>query len=414
MTSEERHEARYQRRKAKREARILARSKELGDFDEVFSFRHLYLSGKKCCKNVMWKNSTQRFMGTLLLEVSEIRKQLMNETFTGKGFIHFVIMERGKLRHIRSVHITERMVQKCLCDYYLVPLYAPSFVYDNGASLKGKGMDFSLQRMVDQLRHHYRKYGRTGGMLFFDFSQYFDSAPHEPLFREAERRMHDPRTQRLSNNFIRAFGSIGLGLGSQVSQTNALMLPNSLDHAIQEKMGVRAYGRYMDDGHLLHEDLKHLDDCRDDIAEVCGKIGLTLSQKKTRTVPLTNSFTYLKTRFIQTETGKVILKMNKRSTKSVRRKMRYFVGWLEDPRKNFTMEDVRSCYESYHGQMKRGNSFKIVQKTDHYFKELFGFYPNEKGWKQYAQNHQERRDPGNGQCSHLGETPGERMLRYLE
>lgn len=94
MTSEERHEARYQRRKAKREARILARSKELGDFDEVFSFRHLYLSGKKCCKNVMWKNSTQRFMGTLLLEVSEIRKQLMNETFTGKGFIHFVIMER--------------------------------------------------------------------------------------------------------------------------------------------------------------------------------------------------------------------------------------------------------------------------------------------------------------------------------
>ena len=53
MTSEERHEARYQRRKAKREARILARSKELGDFNEVFSFRHLYLSGKKCCKNVM-------------------------------------------------------------------------------------------------------------------------------------------------------------------------------------------------------------------------------------------------------------------------------------------------------------------------------------------------------------------------
>ena len=177
---------------------------------------------------------------------------------------------------------------------------------------------------------------------------------------------------------------------------------------------MRAYGRYMDDGHLLHEDLKHLDDCRDDIAEVCGKIGLTLSQKKTRTVPLTSSFTYLKTRFILTETGKVILKMNKRSTKSVRRKMRYFVGWLEDPRKNFTMEDVRSCYESYHGQMKRGNSFKIVQKTDHYFKELFGFYPNEKGWKQYAQNYQERRDPGNGQCSHLGETPGERLLRYLE
>ena len=47
MTSEERREARYQRRKAKRDEARLQRSKECGDFDEVFSFRHLYLSGKK-------------------------------------------------------------------------------------------------------------------------------------------------------------------------------------------------------------------------------------------------------------------------------------------------------------------------------------------------------------------------------
>lgn len=52
MTSEERREARYQRRKAKRDEARLRRSKECGDFDEVFSFRHLYLSGKKCCKGV--------------------------------------------------------------------------------------------------------------------------------------------------------------------------------------------------------------------------------------------------------------------------------------------------------------------------------------------------------------------------
>ena len=47
MTSEERREARYQRRKAKRDEARLRRSKECGDFDEVFSFRHLYLSGAK-------------------------------------------------------------------------------------------------------------------------------------------------------------------------------------------------------------------------------------------------------------------------------------------------------------------------------------------------------------------------------
>ena len=47
MTSEERREARYQRRKAKRDETRLKRSMTCGDFEEVFSFRHLSLSGKK-------------------------------------------------------------------------------------------------------------------------------------------------------------------------------------------------------------------------------------------------------------------------------------------------------------------------------------------------------------------------------
>ena len=48
--------------------------------------------------------------------------------------------DRHELRHIRSVHINERVVQRCLCDYSLVPVLSRSFVYDNGASIKIKDM----------------------------------------------------------------------------------------------------------------------------------------------------------------------------------------------------------------------------------------------------------------------------------
>lgn len=414
MTSQERHEARYQRRKAEREQRIIGRSIALGDFEDVFSFRNLYLSGKKSCKTVLWKNSTQRFMGTLLMEVSTIHDQLSCGIFVGKGFIHFVIMERGKLRHIRSVHITERMVQKCLCDYYLVPLYSPAFVFDNGASLKGKGMDFSLRRMTHHLKRHYRKHGRKGGLLVFDFSGYFDTAPHEPLFLESERRMHDKRTKKLADAFISAFGPIGLGLGSQISQTEALLLPNPLDHAIKEVLGIEGYGRYMDDGYLIHEDLEYLERCREAIMERCKEIGITLNRKKTKIIPLTETFVYLKTRFTVTETGMVLLKMSKRSTVTMRRKLRIFKQWVDDPNNPFTMADVRSSYESYHGQMKRGNSFKTVQRTDHYFKELFGFYPDKKGWKKYAENYQKRGNSGDGELPRVCETARERLFCSLE
>lgn len=170
MTSEERREARYQRRKAKRDEARLLRSKECGDFDEVFSFRHLYLSGKKCCKGVYWKNSTQRYIGNIIPIIAKTHRELQNGTFKHRGFHAFTIMERGKKRYIRSVHITERAVQKCLCDYCLVPIYSACFIYDNSASLKHRGMDFALRRMTCYLQRHYRKYGLEGGVCFTIFT----------------------------------------------------------------------------------------------------------------------------------------------------------------------------------------------------------------------------------------------------
>lgn len=48
MTSEERHEARYRRRKAERQRRRDARSEACGSFEQVFSYEHLYRAGREC------------------------------------------------------------------------------------------------------------------------------------------------------------------------------------------------------------------------------------------------------------------------------------------------------------------------------------------------------------------------------
>lgn len=386
MTSEERREARYQRRKAKRDEARLRRSKECGDFDEVFSFRHLYLSGKKCCKGVYWKNSTQRYIGNIIPIIAKTHRELQNGTFKHRGFHAFTIMERGKKRYIRSVHITERTVQKCLCDYCLVPIYSACFIYDNSASLKHRGMDFALRRMTCYLQRHYRKYGLEGGVLLYDFHSFFDSAPHEPLFREADRRLHDPKIRELANSFVTDFGSVGLGLGSQVSQTNALMLPNMIDHYFKEVCRIKAYERYMDDGVAISPDIDDLYLCMDGLKIICEKCGLELNLKKTRVVLLRDYYRWLKTRFIITPTGKVVRKMNRDSTKIVRHKLRAFRGKFD--RGEMTLADIRCSVDSYNGHMKRGHSFKVRQRTNQYFKSLYGFYPNKKGWETHVQDHQ--------------------------
>ena len=258
MTSEERKEGRYQRRCARREAKRRARSEACGSFEQVFSYENLYKAGLACCKGVRWKCSTQRYLASLSENTARTRKALMDGTWKTMGFHEFDIMERGKLRHIRSVHISERVVQRCLCDNALVPLFSSAFIYDNAASLKGKGIDFAMGRMNRHLQRHYRKHGMQGGILVFDFTDYFNSAPQEPIHRENRRRLYDERVRERAEIFMADFGERGFGLGSQVSQIDALMLGNGLDHFIKEQLHIRGYGRYMDDGYLICEDDRYL------------------------------------------------------------------------------------------------------------------------------------------------------------
>lgn len=56
MTSEERKEIRYQRRKAKRDRKVLERSRKYGNLEQAFCFHKVMYYGDKCTKGVGFKN----------------------------------------------------------------------------------------------------------------------------------------------------------------------------------------------------------------------------------------------------------------------------------------------------------------------------------------------------------------------
>ena len=138
----------------------------------------------------------------------------------------------------------------------------------------------------------------------------------------------------------------------------------------------------MDDGVAISPDIDDLYLCMGGLKIICEKCGLELNLKKTRVIPLRDYYRWLKTRFIITPTGKVVRKMNRDSTKIVRHKLRAFRGKLD--RSEMTLADIRCSVDSYNGHMKRGHSFKVRQRTNQYFKSLYGFYPDEKGWKSHV------------------------------
>ena len=82
MTSQERREGRYQRRKAKRQERKQARCDALGPINKVFSYRKMFRYGRKCCNGVRWKQSVQNFELHLFSGTAKRRRQILdNQSF---------------------------------------------------------------------------------------------------------------------------------------------------------------------------------------------------------------------------------------------------------------------------------------------------------------------------------------------
>ena len=151
MTSEERHKARETRRKAKRAAKR-AEALKACSFEKVISSGSLVKAANLSKRGVNWKASVQRYHINLLRNTWALHQKLLRGESVVQGFICFDLIERGKLRHIRSVHFKERVVQRSLCDNALVPILSRSLIYDNGASIKGKGIHFAMFRCRDHLR----------------------------------------------------------------------------------------------------------------------------------------------------------------------------------------------------------------------------------------------------------------------
>lgn len=373
MTSEERREARYQRRQKKRQLQKLSRTWEYDYFPSVFCYGNLYRAYRKCRLGVAWKGSTQKFITQAPLEVFRIWDNLDKNRWKSKGFYEFDIFERGKARHIKSVTMDERVVQRCLCDNALVPVLQPTFIYDNGASTKDKGYHFAISRCEKHPHDHYRKHGQTGYVLTFDFSKFFDNVDHTLIEDIVRNNFTDQRLIDLTHYLVHAFGDKGLGLGSQVSQTFALASANRLDHYCKEVLQIHGYGRCMDDGYLISESKEYLQYCLTCIQQICDELHIKLNTKKTRITKLSKGFTFLKCKFFLTSTGKVVKKIYKESVTKMRRKLKKLFPMMMQG--ILTYQDVYQAFQSWRSYAAHFDAWHAIRNMDQLFDKLLFSYP---------------------------------------
>lgn len=400
MTSVERKAARRERRDSQRKMKFENFINQYADFELVCNMDNLKNSYKKSRLGVSWKESVQKYELFLLHNLTETRQKLLNNEKVTKGFVEFTIHERGKIRRIRSVHISERVVQKSLCDNVLVPLFSRALIYDNGASVKGKGITFAMGRLRTHLNKFYNENKSNDGyVLVLDFSKYFDNIIHSKLFEMYRKYFANEKTFELYKNFVTVFGDdISLGLGSQVSQISAIAYPSKLDHFCKEVLRIKYYGRYMDDTYLIHKDKHYLEYCLQEIRKICDELGIKLNKTKTRIVPLDEGFWFLKGKYILLSSGKIVCRASRDGCLRMKRKLKKFKLMLENGK--MTQNDIYMSYQSFRSHLLHFDSYHLVKNMDSFYKELFHEENKTTGGSDYERHYKKCLLSDKRRCSH--------------
>lgn len=368
MRSEERRAARRARRDAKR---ALNRAKRLEQctIEQVANVDNLYKCAHACARGVSWKAAVQRYLAHCLTNVRRAHDDLLAGKDIRRGFVEFDIYERGKARHITSVHYSERVIHKALNRYALAPAIWPTLTAGCTANIKGRGTAYALDRLKQQLAKHYQKHGNKGYMLLVDFSNYFGNLDHEACKRLVDRALDDERIKELVYKQIDSHGTLGLGLGSEPNQIIAVALPSPIDHLLLRTPCVLASGRYMDDLYCLAIDKADLRAVLLEIRRECDKLGIVINEKKTCIVKLSHGFNYLKKRFNYDESGKIIVRPCRATVTRQRRKLKKLAAFVN--RGEMTREQALQSYQSWRGSMLKLNARRTVRTMDALFSQLF-------------------------------------------
>ena len=353
MNSLERKQLRYERRNNKRLEKIKNRSLEYANLDKAFCFSKAMYYGDKCCNGVGYKKSTQNFKLHEFTIVSNICRNIKSNNYKVGNTYSFIINERGKTRKIDAPHIKDRLVHKILSNEIIEPIYRPHLIYDNGASIKNKGFKFTIKRLKKKLYSWYLKNALKGFIVFVDFSKFFENCSHEVIHDIHCKYIKNERVIKVIEDYL--FIGKGLALGIEIAQREAVIIPNRLDHYIQNNIDII---RYMDDSIFFVNSYKDGEYLLEQYTKIANSLNIKISNKKSFILPISGSFKYCKWKYKLFENGKVICKPCIKTIKRQRLKLKKMI------KLKINIEEIENTRNSFNAYLSLSCN---INKINQYF-----------------------------------------------
>lgn len=210
--------------------------------------------------------------------------------YTPGSSIAFIVNKPVK-REIFAADFRDRVVHHLLINK-LNSLFERTFIYDSYACRKGRGTHFGIKRIDRFIRQCSRNYTQDCYVLRLDIQGFFMAIDKRILWKKLREliinQYQQPDKDKLlelcyvilnhnptKNCFIKgsrddwsdlpkdkslfySAPGCGLPIGNLTSQIFANVYLNALDHFIKHDLGIRYYGRYVDDFVLAHPNHDYL------------------------------------------------------------------------------------------------------------------------------------------------------------
>ena len=277
-------------------------------FSEICTFSVLYKAYLAARRGKRSRAATANYEVHLLANIVNLVYILQTKIYRPGLFRVFYVYEPKK-RLVQAPAFVDKVVQHALVDNLIYERITNSFILDNYASQKGKGLHFGLDRLRGFFTEYWNKYRTAEGwVLKADVRHFFAS----------------------------------------------------IDHFVKEKLRIRWYGRDMDDFFLIHPDKDYLQFCLKEIRAFMASLGLELNEK-TQIFPIRNGIDFLGFHTYLTEEGKVIRKLRHSSIKRMRSKLR---RWEQDyPAGLVTREKILQSWQAWDAHAAHGNTWSLRQQV---------------------------------------------------
>ncbi len=218
--------------------------------------------------------------------------EIIENRYEPKPSICFIVNKPVK-REIFAADFRDRVIHHFIYNY-ISPVFEKVFINDSYSCRKGKGTHYGIKRIAHFIRSCSQNYTNDCYVLKLDIKGYFMAMNKTLLYKKVKEELikqkqkndfdltlvfnliektlfNDPRENCIikgretdwiglpeTKSLFYAKRDCGLPIGNLTSQLFGNIYMNDFDHYVKRDLGIKYYGRYVDDIVLIHSDKEYL------------------------------------------------------------------------------------------------------------------------------------------------------------